>query len=226
LKYSNVYEGVFISRPNRFIAKVEVNGSVETAHVKNTGRCRELLKQGATVYLQRHDSTSRKTGWTLIAVKKAERIVNIDSQVPNKLVFEWLKAGKLFKNIVKIVPEYLYRDSRIDFYVETESEKILIEVKGVTLEEDGVALFPDAPTERGVRHILELCKSVEEGYRAYIIFVIQMDGIRYFAPNKKMHEEFADALSLAKKMDVSILALECSVGKDSISIGNNVEVAV
>ncbi len=226
MKYCDIYEGVFISRPNRFIAKVEVNGVIETAHVKNTGRCKELLTQGATVYLQHHDNPSRKTNWSLIAVKKAERIVNIDSQIPNKLVFEWLKEEKLFKNIVKISPEFTYRGSRLDFYVETESNRVLIEVKGVTLEEKGIALFPDAPTERGVKHILELCRSVDEGYKAYIIFVIQMKGIRYFAPNEKMHKAFADALSYAKSKNVNILALDCHVGEDSISIGNNVEVAI
>jgi len=226
LKYSDIYEGVFISRPNRFIAKVEVNGSVETVHVKNTGRCKELLLEGAKVYLQHHDSPSRKTNWSLIAVKKDERIVNIDSQIPNRLVFEWLKEEKLLKNIVKISPEFTYGGSRLDFYVETESEKVLIEVKGVTLEEEGVALFPDAPTERGVKHILELCRSVEEGYKAYIIFVIQMESVRYFAPNSIMHKEFANALSFAKSKNVNILALDCHVEKDSISIGNKVKVAV
>lgn len=226
MKYRDIYEGIFISRPNRFIAKVMVDGVLETAHVKNTGRCRELLREGVTVYLQHHDNPSRKTNWSVIAVKKAERIVNIDSQIPNKLVFEWLKEGKLLKNIKKISPEFTYGDSRLDFYVETESDRVLIEVKGVTLEEEGIALFPDAPTERGVKHILELCKGVDEGYKTYIIFIIQMERIRYFTPNVKMHKEFADALSYAKAKNVNILALDCHVGEDSISIGDNVRVAI
>ncbi len=222
LNYLNVEEGIFISRPNRFIANVVINGEMEVAHVKNTGRCKELLVEGATVYLQHHGNINRKTQWSLISVKKGSRMVNIDSQAPNKVVFEWLKTGSFLDNIKRIKPEFTYGDSRIDFLVETNMDKVLIEVKGVTLEENGVAMFPDAPTERGVRHIFELCKSLEQGYKAYVIFVIQMEEVQYFTPNVRTHKEFADALLYARGKGVRIIAVDCYAGVDMLRIKDRV----
>jgi sugar fermentation stimulation protein A len=224
--YDHVKKGIFISRPNRFIANIIIDGKQDVAHVKNTGRCRELLIEGTEIYLQEHNNANRRTKWSLIGVKKDDRLLNIDSQAPNKVFYEWLKDGNLFKNIKYLKPEYVYKNSRIDFYTETDTEKILLEVKGVTLEEEGIAMFPDAPTERGVRHIYELCKSLEEGYRAYVVFVIQLENVRYFTPNAKMHKEFADALRYAKTKGVEILALDCYVGEDSLKIKNEVQIVL
>jgi sugar fermentation stimulation protein A len=226
MKYTNIKRGVFISRLNRFIANVIIDGKMETVHVKNTGRCKELLIEGANVYLQHNDNASRKTKWSLIGVEKGKRLVNIDSQAPNKVVLEWLKEEEFFKNIKRIKPEFKYGESRIDFLVETDTEKALIEVKGVTLEEDDIAMFPDAPTERGVRHIFELCKSLGEGYKAYVLFVIQMEGIKHFTPNAKTHQAFADALSYAKEKGVQVLAKSCEVGEDWIRIKDDVKVVL
>lgn len=225
--YTDIIKGTFISRPNRFVANVTVNGKTETAHVKNTGRLGELLLEGATVYLQEHnDTTRRRTKWSLIGVEKDGRLVNIDSQAPNKVMLEWLQTGKLLKNIKSIKKEYSYGGSRFDFFVETDKDKVLIEVKGVTLEIDNVAMFPDAPTERGVKHILELCESLKEGYTAFVVFVIKMSGVRYFAPNAATHQEFADALIHAHKQGVRILALDCEVGENSLSIKDEVPVVL
>jgi len=226
MRYENVKKGIFVSRPNRFIANVIIDGKMETAHVKNTGRCKELLIEGVNVYFQHSESVNRKTKWSLIGVEKGGRLVNIDSQAPNRVVNEWLLDGNFLKNIKEIKPEFKYKDSRIDFFVETETEKALIEVKGVTLEEDGVAMFPDAPTERGVRHILELCRSLDEGHKAYIIFVIQMKGVKYFTPNVKTHKAFADALIYAEEKGVKIMAVDCEVGEDRMSIRDTVRVVL
>ncbi len=178
MKYERIQVGRFIERPNRFIAYVEINGLKETVHVKNTGRCAELLKPGATVYVQKSDNLERKTQWDLIGVEKGERLINMDSQIPNTVVKEWLEEGNLFDIPVSIYPETTYGKSRFDLYVEVGERKVFIEVKGVTLEEDGVARFPDAPTERGVKHVEELTKALKDGYESYILFVIQMKGIR------------------------------------------------
>ncbi len=226
IKYENIRKGIFVSRPNRFIANVLVDGKNEIAHVKNTGRCRELLIKGANVYLEHNENANRKTKWSLIGVEKGKRLVNIDSQAPNKVVYEWLKGGGFFKGIKEIKPEFKYGESRIDFFLETDTEKAFIEVKGVTLEENDVAMFPDAPTERGVRHIFELCKSLDEGYKAYILFVIQMEGIRYFTPNVKTHKAFADALIYAKEKGVEIFAISCQVGEDWMKISDDVPVVL
>jgi sugar fermentation stimulation protein A len=222
--YRNIKQAIFIDRPNRFIANIEVDGRIEVSHVKNTGRCRELLIPGIPVYVQEFDGTARKTRYDLISVYKQDRLINIDSQVPNKIFHEWLRKGKLFDDITLIKPEARYKNSRFDFYVETEAEKIFIEVKGVTLEDNNVVLFPDAPTERGVKHINELMECVEEGYKAYVIFVIQMKGIEYFTPNAVTHKEFADTLKSAESKGVGILAFDCHVGEDSIEISERVEV--
>ncbi|HHW49082.1 MAG TPA: DNA/RNA nuclease SfsA [Clostridiaceae bacterium] len=226
MKYKNIKKGIFVSRPNRFIANVIIDGKAETAHVKNTGRCKELLIEGVNVYCQRNENAGRKTKWSLIGVEKGKRLVNIDSRAPNIVFHEWLLEGNFLKNIKEIKPEFKYKDSRIDFMVETDTEKALIEIKGVTLEEDGVAMFPDAPTERGVRHIFELCRSLDEGYTAYVIFVIQMKGVRYFTPNVKTHKAFADALVYAEENRVKILAVDCEVGEDRMSIKDEVKVVL
>lgn len=216
MKYKNIKEGVFLSRPNRFIAKVLIEGREETVHVKNTGRCRELLVPGARVFLEESDKPDRKTKFDLISVYKGEVLYNIDSQAPNKVFGEYIE--KMFGGIKIVKPECRYKNSRFDFYVEYEDKKAFIEVKGVTLEEDGVMLFPDAPTERGVKHINELCDCVKEGYEAYAVFVIQADAGEYFTPDEKRHKEFAEALRLAEKSGVKILAFNCRTGKDFLEI--------
>ncbi len=224
MKYKNIKKGIFIARPNRFIAHVEIDGVTEVCHVKNTGRCKELLLPGAVVYVQKSDNPNRKTGFDLISVIKGNRHINMDSQVPNKVVQDWLEKGSLFKEVKLIKPESKYKNSRFDFYVETQKDKIFIEVKGVTLEENNVVLFPDAPTERGVRHINELIESLREGYKAYVIFVIQMKDVDYFTPNSVTHKEFAEVLKSAHKKGVKILALDCVVEEGFIEIDKQVEV--
>lgn len=226
MKYLNIKKGVFIDRPNRFIAHVRIDGVVETVHVKNTGRCAELLKEGTAVYVQDSMNPGRKTRWDLIAVQKGRRIVNIDSQVPNKAVKEWLEAGNLFHDITFIRPEYTYGNSRIDLYAGAGERKLLIEVKGVTLEEDGVVRFPDAPSERAVKHVTELKKAAEDGYEPYVFFVIQMKGVRYFTPNTDTHPQFAEVLKEAAGAGVKLLAYDCEVTEDSIVISQEVPVVL
>lgn len=222
--YQEIISGRFIKRPNRFIAHVEVEGNIEICHVKNTGRCRELLIPGATVYLEKSHNPARKTKYSLIGVEKGNRLINMDSQAPNKVVYEWLKAGNLTPNATLIKPETKYKNSRFDFYIETEKEKIFMEVKGVTLEENGIVRFPDAPTERGLKHIEELKQAVKEGFEAYVFFVIQMKGVKYFTPNYETHKAFGDALTKAQEAGVHILAYDCEVTNDSLKIGEEVEV--
>lgn len=222
MKYKEVVKGVFSERPNRFIAKVEIDGCEETVHVKNTGRCKELLLENSVVYLSVSDNPLRKTKYDLIAVEKQTEngtvLINMDSQVPNDMVAEWLKKGELFSKNAIIKREVTFGKSRFDFYVEDSNNKAFIEVKGVTLENNGVALFPDAPTERGVKHIKELCSCVEKGYSAYIVFVIQMSGINLFKPNDATHKAFGDALRQAEKAGVSILAYDSVVTNESVCI--------
>lgn len=223
--YKNeVVKGRFIDRPNRFIANVKINGKAEVCHVKNTGRCKELFTKDAIVYLEKSDSPNRKTAFDLIAVEKGNRLINIDSQVVNKAVIEYLP--KMFNDIVKVKPEYKYGNSRFDVYLETHSQKILIEVKGVTLEEDGTALFPDAPTERGIKHLKGLQKAVTEGYKAFAVFAIQMNGVKCFKPNKKTHPQFADALKNAAENGVNILAYDCEVTRNSIFINKSIPICL
>jgi len=224
MKYQDVVEGKFVDRPNRFIAHVEINGKIETVHVKNTGRCRELLLPAATVYLERSKAAGRKTEYDLIAVQKAHRIVNMDSQAPNKVVEEWLLTGALFTDLVFVRPETVYGKSRFDFYLETKDQKIFMEVKGVTLEEDNVLRFPDAPSERAVKHLEELVQARKEGYETYVVFVIQMKGADYFEPNYKMHPEFAKALEQAAGAGVKVLAYDCRVKPDEMWIDEPVRV--
>lgn len=223
--YKNVVTGKFKNRPNRFIARVEIDGKVETCHVKNTGRCRELLLPEAEVYLEKSDNPNRKTAYDLIGVKKGEVLINMDSQAPNKAVKEWLEKEVYFKNITYLKPECKYGNSRVDFYLETaEGRKIFIEVKGVTLEEEEIARFPDAPTLRGIKHIKELEQAVMKGYEAYILFVIQMKGIKWFEPNDRTHQAFGDTLREAAKNGVGILAYDCTITKDSMELDVPIEI--
>lgn len=217
MKYENTEYARFHSRPNRFIAKVWLNGTLETVHVKNTGRCKELLLPDAEVILQKSDKAERKTKYDLIAVYKEELgWVNIDSQAPNKVVKEWLEK----QDYTYLKPEYTYGDSRVDFYMEKDSEKYLMEVKGCTLEIDGIGYFPDAPTERGIKHLKELTKAVKEGYHCIIAFVIQMEGIREVRANTRTHMEFAQALKDAEAAGVAVEFLQCRVGQDILEIVN------
>jgi A/G-specific adenine glycosylase len=224
MKYNNIEEGRFRARPNRFIAEVEIRGKIEICHVKNTGRCKELLIPGVTIYTQRNHNPDRKTKLDLISVYKGQELINMDSQVPNKIVREWIEKGKLFQNITLIKPESTYGNSRFDLYIEADNKKIYMEVKGVTLEEHQVAMFPDAPTLRGVKHVEELCKCREEGYEAYVFFVIQMKGITYFIPNKRTHPEFSEALKEARRKGVHLLAYDCIVTRDSIEIDKEIPI--
>lgn len=224
MKYENIVRGIFKERPNRFIAKVEIDGKCETVHVKNTGRCKELLVPKAIVYLEKSNNPLRKTLYDLIAVVKNGMLINIDSQIPNYVAEEWLKLGTLFSKNALIRREVTYKKSRFDFYIEDGDRRIFLEVKGCTLEENGVARFPDAPTERGVKHINELIECISGGYEAYILFVIQMKGVAYFEPNDKTHKAFGDALRNAQQKGVKILAFDCIVTPDSIEIDNEIKV--
>ncbi len=226
MQYERIEEAIFIERPNRFIAYATIKGKKEVVHVKNTGRCAELLIPGVTIYVQESDNLDRKTKWDLIAVKKNDRIINMDSQIPNKVVQEWLQEGNLFGKDASIKPESTYRNSRFDFYVEYKERKAFIEVKGVTLEQDGIVKFPDAPSERAVKHVGELIEAVKEGYEAYIIFVIQMETVRYFMPNMDTQEAFGDILKKAKKAGVKILAFDSIVSPDKIRLNKEVEVVL
>lgn len=219
MKYDNIVQAVFIKRPNRFIAQVEVEGRQEMVHVKNTGRCRELLLPGSEVWLTAPGTPGRKTKYDLVAVRKDTGVLfNIDSQAPNRVVKEWLAA----RNYDRIVPEYTYGDSRIDFYMEGEGLRFLMEVKGCTLETHGIGYFPDAPTERGVKHLRELARAAGEGYQAILAFVIQMEGVREVRPNVATHPAFGAALEEAKAAGVKVLFLPCQVEPDVLEIVNGV----
>lgn len=215
MKYEETCHAKFLDRPNRFIAHVELNGKTETVHVKNTGRCRELLLPGADVILSHSGNPTRKTAYDLIAVyKEGLGLVNIDSQAPNAVVKEWL----LSQGFDVVRPEYRYGDSRIDFYMEKDGRKYLMEVKGCTLEREGIGYFPDAPTERGVKHLHELAKAVSEGYQAYLAFAIQMEGVTKVLPNVDTHPEFGEALEAAEAAGVQVLYLPCRVEEDALYI--------
>ncbi len=218
MKYDNIFEGIFISRPNRFIAEIEIDGKLQICHVKNTGRCKELLVKGARVFVCKSDNPGRKTAYDLISVYKGDKLINMDSQAPNKVFGEWISQGNFFKDVTLIKPECKYNNSRFDFYIETLNEKIFVEVKGVTLEEDGVVMFPDAPTQRGVKHIRELISAVRDGYKSYIFFVAQMEHFRYFTPNSKTHSEFADTLRMAREQGVGVYCVSCNVTKNELNI--------
>lgn len=221
MRYQKIIHGTFISRPNRFIARVLTEDGEQTVHVKNTGRCKELLVSGCRVYLAVSDNPARKTKYDLIAVEKVRAgqpplLVNMDAQIPNDVAEEWLRAGALFSPCAKIRREVRCGNSRFDFYVQDGTRRAYLEVKGVTLEQDGRACFPDAPTERGVKHLRELTALAEEGIETYVLFVIQMEGVTHFSPNDATHRAFGDALREAAAKGVRVLALDCRVTPDSI----------
>ena len=227
MRYNNIRKAIFIERPNRFIAYAKLDGEIVKCHVKNTGRCKELLIPEKTeVYLEDHgDMASRKTRYSLVKVVKNGRIINMDSQAPNQIATDWLCGGGLYKDISLVKREKTYGKSRFDIYYERGGGvKGFIEVKGVTLEEDNVARFPDAPTERGVKHIYELIKAKKDGYEVNILFVIQMKGIKYFEPNDKTHAAFGEALREAKKAGVNIIAIDCYVTEEEVVAGDFVPV--
>ncbi len=224
MKYGKTLMGRFISRPNRFIANVEINGKTELCHVKNTGRCREMLISGAKVVLEESPNPARKTKYDLISVYKGSRLINMDSQAPNKIFGEYVRESGLFGKITLLRPETKYKNSRFDFYIENETEKIFVEVKGVTLEKDGAVFFPDAPTERGVKHIKELISAKAEGFRAGVVFIVQMENADYFSPSDENHPEFASALREAARLGVEIYAFSCRVTPDSAVLDKPVEI--
>ena len=228
MKYQNVIKAKFIARPNRFIAFCEIDGKRETVHVKNTGRCRELLVPNVTVYLAVSDNPERKTKYDLIAVEKESSrgniMINMDSQAPNAAAYEWISSGGYFGGGATVRREVTYGKSRFDLYVEQGERRAFVEVKGVTLENDGVASFPDAPTERGIKHVNELVAAMQDGYEAYILFVIQMKGIHSFKPNDETHKAFGDALRHAAESGVKILAYDCVITPDEMIVDAPVEV--
>ena len=224
MRYHAVEKARFLARPNRFIAHVDLEGRTEVCHVKNTGRCRELLVPGAAVYLERSSNPVRKTAFDLIAVEKGPLLINMDAQAPNKVFLEWAAAGNFLTGLTVIRPEYVWEDSRFDFLLEDAQGKIFVEVKGVTLEEDGEVRFPDAPTERGVKHLRGLRRAVEQGYRAAVFFVVQMKGVTRFRPNDKTHPAFGDALRDAAGNGVGVYAYDCRVAPDSLELDAPVEV--
>lgn len=223
MEYPNIVEGKFLARPNRFIAQVEIGGREETCHVKNTGRCRELLVPGCTVYLVHSDNPARKTAYDLVTVRKGVRLINMDSQAPNKVVQEWLEQGGL-PGVTLVRPETKYDQSRFDFYFEQGSRKAFMEVKGVTLEDGGVVRFPDAPTARGSKHLHELVKAHREGYDVYLFLVVQMADVDHFEPNWRTDPDFGQSLLEAQDHGVQILCYDCDVTPKTLKIGKKVAV--
>ena len=223
MRYENMVPGIFLARPNRFIAHVEIAGQVEVCHVKNTGRCRELLPEGARVWCQQFDNPNRKTKFDLITVQKGQRWINMDSQAPNVAAKEWLLAGGLGE-ISELKGEYTHGDSRFDFSFMKDGRRCFLEVKGVTLEHDGVCAFPDAPTERGTKHLRGLTKLTQEGYGAYVLFVIQMADVVYLHPNDATDPNFGKALREAANAGVQVLAVDCLVTENTMQIRQFVEV--
>ncbi|MCI8813442.1 MAG: DNA/RNA nuclease SfsA [Oscillibacter sp.] len=224
MRYGTVIPGRFVDRPNRFVAHVETAEGLQTVHVKNTGRCRELLLPGAAVYLERGTSPARKTAFDLIAVEKGERLINMDAQAPNKVFGEWVRGGGFLPGVMAVRPEFTFGESRLDFCLETPQGPCLVEVKGVTLEEGGEARFPDAPTERGVKHIRELRRAAEAGLGAVLFFVVQMENVRSVAPNDETHPAFGAALREAVSRGVRVCAWDCAVTPESIAIRSPVPV--
>lgn len=224
MEYQHIKQGYFLNRPNRFIAHVELDGEEVVCHVKNTGRCRELLTPRAVVYLEESDNSNRKTRYDLIGVEKGERKINMDSQAPNQVFGEWARGGGFRSDLRKLQSETTYGNSRFDFYWESSEKRGFVEVKGVTLEEDGVVLFPDAPTQRGIKHLEELVAAKAAGYDAAVCFVIQMEGVKCFRPNDRTHPEFGAALRKAAQAGVEIIAVDCTVERDSLQIRGRVPV--
>lgn len=226
--YNTIVEGIFLNRPNRFIANVIIEGKREIAHVKNTGRCKEILIEGTKVFLEKSNNPNRKTKYSVISALKGDTLINIDSQVPNTVIYESINNGKIhnFKDITFLKREVKYNDSRFDLYFETKKKKGFIEIKGVTLEVNGLSMFPDAPTTRGTKHVKEMIQAVQEGYCGFIFFLIQIDHINKFTPNKIMDKDFSDALIEAKKSGVEILAYNSIVTPTEITIGEKVQVII
>lgn len=218
MKYEKIRKGIFISRPNRFIAEVSVDDRIERCHVKNTGRCREILVPGAEVWLEEGSNPNRKTKYSLVTVKKNDFLINIDSQAPNKIVDEWLREGNCFKNLTLLKPEYKAYSSRFDFYAEADNKKHLIEVKGCTLENNGILSFPDAPTERGTRHVRELIKAKSDGYECRLIFVIQMEKADAMTINKENDPKLYEAVKDALAAGVAVDTLTCTVTPDTVTV--------
>lgn len=223
MRYDKMVEGTFLARPNRFIAHIEIDGKTEICHVKNTGRCRELLPVGAKVWCLDAQSPSRKTRYDLITVQKGERLINMDSQAPNAVAKEWLLAGGLGE-IQNLKAESKHGASRFDFSFTKDGRECFLEVKGVTLENDGICAFPDAPTQRGAKHLKELTELARQGYGAYVLFVIQMEGVKYLHPNDATDKPFGDALRNARDAGVEIVAYDCKIDIDSMEIHEKVEV--
>ena len=217
MHYPNMVPGTFLSRPNRFIAHVEIDGREEIVHVKNTGRCRELLPPGAQVWCQRSDNPNRKTKYDLITVRKGQRLINMDSQAPNIAAGEWLQSGALGK-LENLKAESKHGDSRFDFSFTLDGRLCFLEVKGVTLENDGVCAFPDAPTERGTKHLRGLTQAAKDGYGAYVLFVIQMSDVKYLHPNDATDPNFGAALLEAAANGVQVIAMDCAVTEDSMEL--------
>lgn len=231
MTYKDITTATFVSRPNRFIAKVLINGKEETVHVKNTGRCKELLQKGSKVYLAKADNPNRKTAYDLVSVEKIRKnkptlFVNMDSQLPNALAAKWILESGIFSKDAILKREVTFSNSRFDLYIEDGKRKAFAEVKGVTLEENGVASFPDAPTQRGTKHLKELMKAIDEGYEAYIIFVIQMKEITLFTPNEKSDKIFAETLRKAKEKGVKILAVDCVVSENNVYCHKEVPISL
>ena len=217
MHYPNMISGTFLARPNRFIAQIEIDGQVETVHVKNTGRCRELLPAGAQVWCQKSDNPNRKTKYDLITVRKGDRLINMDSQAPNIAAGEWLKCGGLGK-VENLKAESFHGDSRFDFSFTLDGKSCFLEVKGVTLENDGICAFPDAPTERGTKHLKGLTQAAKDGFGAFVLFVIQMADVKYLHPNDATDPDFGAALREAAAAGVNILAMDCGVDIDRMEL--------
>lgn len=225
MNYKNMVQARFLSRPNRFVAHVEIDGDVQIVHVKNTGRCRELLPEGAQVWCEISDNPHRKTKYDLICVQKGERLINMDSQAPNAAVGEWLRSGG-FGEVSQVRPEVKYGSSRFDFAFQKDGKPCFMEVKGVTLENDGICAFPDAPTLRGAKHLRELAQAAQAGYGAYVLFVIQMENVRYLHPNDATDPEFGAALRQAAQAGVTVLAMDCSVTPECMKLQKSVQVCL
>lgn len=224
MHYSMVVQGRFLSRTNRFAARVLLDGQEHTVHVKNTGRCRELLTPGAAVYLSAAENPNRKTAFDLIAVQKGNLLINMDSQAPNRVFREWTEQGGFLTGVTAVRPEFTWGDSRFDFYVEQGEKRHLVEVKGVTLEDNGIARFPDAPTERGVKHINGLIAAREQGYETWLCFVVQMSPVKWVEPNDRTHPAFGAALRRAAEEGVHIIAVDCEVTADTLTVHRRVPV--
>lgn len=227
MRYRHIRRAVFLARPNRFIAWCAVEGVTVTCHVKNTGRCRELLRPGAAVWLEESENPDRRTAFDLVAVDKGGLLINMDAQAPNKVFAEWAESGGFTGGLTLLRPEYTWEDSRFDFYYEAEGgRRGFVEVKGVTLENGGIAAFPDAPTERGVKHLRGLARAAGLGYEATVCFIIQMEGMKRFEPNERTHPEFGQALREAAAAGVNVVAMECRVTPDSLTAARPVPVSL